>query len=273
MYQPMSVVHIPQDKLGVSEPPPDWFGNAPNDTRNSSWTNKNWVKSRFHFSFAEYNNPKNMSFGVLRVMNDDLVQPMRGFGTHPHRDVEICTYIVEGSLTHKDSMGTAETLGQGAVQFMTAGTGVQHSEHNNDKTRPLRFIQIWITTRSRGLPPNYGSFSGNIDDRKNKFSHLVTDVQNRDTTVPIKINQDANIYVAEIDCDNTITFNVSADRQAYLLCIEGSIQVTTAYKNLKLLRHDAAEIKSVSITLTGIESTAHVLIVEMALSKDGRTDL
>lgn len=109
---------IPNSKLGVSEPNPSWFGNPGNEKNNSNWTNPNWLKSRFHFSFAEYSNPHNMGFGILRVMNDDLVQPNRGFGTHPHRDMEICTYIVEGKLTHKDSMGSQESLGRGGVQFM-----------------------------------------------------------------------------------------------------------------------------------------------------------
>ena len=139
--------------------------------------------------------------------------------------------------------------------------------------RPLRFIQIWITTRSRGLIPNYGSHKGTTEGHKNKFDHLVTDVQNRDSSVPIKINQDANIYVAEIDLNNIVHFNVMVGRQAYLLCIEGSIELKTTDTKLKLLRHDAAEIKSVNIELSSVESTAHVLIIEMALCKDGRTDL
>jgi redox-sensitive bicupin YhaK (pirin superfamily) len=126
------------------EPDPSWFGNKPNEVSNPTWTNKNWLKSRFHFSFAEYSNPRNTGFGILRVMNDDLVQPNRGesmrpsyalfgfvqihigctvvcssgFGAHPHRDTEICTYVVHGQLTHQDSMGTSETLGRGAIQFM-----------------------------------------------------------------------------------------------------------------------------------------------------------
>jgi redox-sensitive bicupin YhaK (pirin superfamily) len=91
---------IAQSMLAESEPNPSWFGNKPNELSNPSWTNSNWLKSRFHFSFAEYSNPKNTSFGVLRVMNDDLVQPNRGFGAHPHRDAEICTYVVDGQLTH-----------------------------------------------------------------------------------------------------------------------------------------------------------------------------
>jgi redox-sensitive bicupin YhaK (pirin superfamily) len=160
---------IPNAKLGMSEPNPSWFGNPSNSKDDPRWTNANWLKSRFHFSFAEYSNPHNLNFGVLRVMNDDLVQPDRGFGAHPHRDVEICTYVVEGSLTHKDSMGTSESLGRGAIQFMTAGSGVTHSEHNLDKENPLRFIQIWINTRKRGLPPNYGSNAGNADARRNNW--------------------------------------------------------------------------------------------------------
>lgn len=125
---------VPQSKLGVSgetlplhmlpridgvaEPNPSWFGNKANEPGNKAWTNLNWLRSLFHFSFAEYSNSHNVDFGVLRVMNDDLVQPNRGFGAHPHRDMEICTYIVEGKLTHQDSMDTKETLGRGAVQFM-----------------------------------------------------------------------------------------------------------------------------------------------------------
>lgn len=107
--------------------------------------NKNWLKSRFHFNFAEYHSGPSQ-FGHLRVMNDDLVQPRRGFGMHPHRDMEIMTFIIHGKLTHKDSMGTEETLGRGGVQFMTAGRGIRHSEHNlHDE--PLRFVQCWVMPR------------------------------------------------------------------------------------------------------------------------------
>jgi len=115
---------IPCGLLAISEPNPMWFGNPVNENEDPFWTNSNWLKSRFHFSFAEYNNPRNRNFGILRVMNDDLVQPHRGFGEHPHSNVEIATYIVEGELSHKDSMGTQETLKRGAIQFMSAGKGM-----------------------------------------------------------------------------------------------------------------------------------------------------
>ena len=173
--------------LFVSEPNPQWFGNPPNASE-ATWTNTNWLKSRFHFAFAEYSNPQNACFGVLRVMNDDLVQPNRGFGTHPHREMEICTYVVEGELTHKDSIGTQETLGPGSVQFMTAGTGVQHSEHNLSATSPLRFIQMWIVPSQRGLAPNYGSACGKSVNLRNGWTHLVSDVKSAAAS-PVKIHQ------------------------------------------------------------------------------------
>lgn len=266
---------VSRDLLFVSEPNPDWFGNDPNPPsgKGVGWTNKNWLKSRFHFNFAEYSGgPDN--FGCLRVMNDDLVQPQRGFGTHPHRDMEIITFVVEGSLTHKDSMGTEETLGRGSVQFMTAGTGVRHSEHNLDKTKPLRFIQSWVVPRQRGLPPNYGSMVGDAaatEARKNQWAHVVSDVKGKETT-PVQINQDCNVFVTELSASTpSPPLALAANRQAYMLCVEG--EVTMSSGNV-LRQHDAAEYKGPgSIELAAGAEGALVLLFEMALSRDSRTDL
>lgn len=137
--------------LFVSEPNPSWFGNGPNEKR-PTWTNDNWLKSRFHFSFAEYSNAANAQFGPLRVMNDDLVQPLRGFGTHPHRDAEIMTYVVEGALTHEDSLGNTGEVRRGGLQYMSAGSGVRHSEYNHGEV-PLRFIQCWVNPDKSGVAP------------------------------------------------------------------------------------------------------------------------
>jgi len=265
---------ICESKLGLSEPDPRYFGNPANEMENPEWTNKNWLKSRFHFSFAEYNNPKNTNFGVLRVLNDDLVQPDRGFGEHPHRDVEICTYVVEGKLTHTDSMGTSETLSRGAVQFMTAGTGVRHSEHNLDKNNPLRFIQVWITTRNRGLQPCYGSTVGDYDSRHNTWHHLVSDRQSTDDT-PIKINQNANIFVSEIDFGEVVEFEIIEGRQVYTLCMEGAIIISGAHGAETLERHEAAEVFGPNcLTFSPQnEMNAHILLIEMAFSGIGRRDL
>lgn len=224
------------------------------------------------------------------MLNDDLVQPARGFGEHPHHDVEICTYVVEGNLTHQDSMGTKETLTRGAVQFMTAGKGVYHSEHNLDPEKPLRFLQLWITTRQRGLTPNYGSFPGDYSARLNKWSHLVSDVKSS-VEVPIKINQDANIYVTELDNSEVeVSFTLEQRRQAYLVCIEGEVIVKGNHGESTVMRHDAAEIfgpntftvRSLRSTSSAKESeesrsthatVAHLLLVEMAFEGSGRLDL
>jgi redox-sensitive bicupin YhaK (pirin superfamily) len=273
-----SVRVIPNDKLYVSEPDPRWFGNGPNPSSDPAWTNKNWLKSRFHFSFAEYSNHRNNGFGVMRVMNDDLVQPHRGFGTHPHRDMEIVTYVIAGELTHQDSMGTKESLGRGSIQFMTAGTGIRHSEFN-DGDKPLRFIQTWIIPRERGLTPNYGSYQGDHELRKNKLHHLVSDVQDNSSSTPVEVNQDIDAFASEIDLGKKITYELPAGRQAYLLCIEGSVKV----QGESLNKHDACEITgnggALEIEATGTEKTehgdvAHILMFTMkAVPGSGRSDL
>jgi len=280
---PVSVKVVPQDKLYVSEPDPRWFGNGPNPpVQDPAWTDDNWLKSRFHFSFAEYRNPANSQFGVLRVMNDDLVQPRRGFGTHPHANMEIITYIVHGELTHEDSMGTKESLPRGSIQFMTAGTGVEHSEYNHGE-KPLRFIQTWILPLSRGLKPNYGSYVGDQNCHKNKLHHLVSNVKDPSTKTPVEINQELDGFASELELGQKVTHELGADKQAYLLCIEGGVSVNG--KELK--KYDACEIVvgggaggTVEIEATDVEDTehgklAHILMFTMnaSASSSGRTDL
>lgn len=273
-----SVRVIPNSKLYVSEPDPRWFGNKENEENDPSWTNTNWLKSRFHFSFAEYTNNGNNNFGVLRVMNDDLVQPHRGFGTHGHSNAEILTYVVHGKLTHQDSMGTKESLGRGSIQFMTAGTGVRHSEHNLGDT-PLRFIQTWIVPKSGGLEPNYGSMDGSTttEARRNQAHHLVSSVDDTQVVTPVKINQSVDGYASELELGKSVTINLPAGRQAYLLCIEGGIQVNGQY----LDKHDACEVKGdglLVITAEEVESTesgdvAHFLMYSMPeQAGSGRSD-
>lgn len=288
--------YIPQSALAVSEPHPAMFGNAENESpkANKAWTNGNWLKSRFHFSFAEYHSRDNTNFGVLRVLNDDLVQPARGFGAHPHGDMEIATYIVRGQLTHKDSMGSAETLGRGAVQFMSAGTGVRHSEHNLAKDADLRFIQMWIVPRRRGTQPRYGGYQGTLEDRKDKFQHLVADLNNDAVKTPVKINQDANIFVAEISAGNAASLPINEVRQAYVVILEGAgvgVTATNAVKGLPTASedcsgdasqvahaHDAFEVyggeRGTTLTFSAGKTDAHVLVIEMAQDGNGgRRDL
>lgn len=258
------------------------FGNDPNPGNNPVWTNGNWLKSRFHFSFAEYNNFNNTNFGVLRVMNDDLVQPKRGFGTHPHRNMEIITYIVHGKLTHKDSMGTEECLGRGSIQFMTAGTGISHSEYN-DTEKPLRFIQTWIEPEKDGLRPNYGSFNAattTIQHGKNQVIHLASDIKDSSSQTPVKLNQDVNCHAAELELGKSVSLDLPPGRQAYFLCIEGTLKVDGEM----LSKYDACEIhaddgKPIAVEATAVEETenghvAHFLMFSMKhVPGSGRRDL
>lgn len=214
-------------------------------------------------------------------MNDDLVQPMRGFGTHPHRDMEIITYIVHGELTHKDSMGNGETLGRGSIQFMTAGSGIRHSE-TNDGNKPLRFIQTWIVPRRSGLPPNYGSYNASKDceSQKNTLRFLASDSANKNVDSPVKVNQDVNCKAAELELGKSTQVEIPNGRQAYLLCIEGELEVNgktlTKYDGMEIHGVDEGvlDIKATDVEETESGKVAHFLMFDMpAVPGSGRSDL
>jgi redox-sensitive bicupin YhaK (pirin superfamily) len=217
-------------------------------------SNLGWLRSIFHFSFAEYFNPTNMNFGVLRVINDDLIEPGTGFDTHPHKDMEIISYVVDGEITHADSMGNKRTLSRGQVQYMSAGTGVTHSEHNYG-TELLRLLQIWIYPDQRDHTPNYGDYLFDWELRKDKWLHIVS---GKSGDAVVKINQDVNIYVLELTKGNEIEFQVSPKRQAYLVQIEGCSKINQVTLNEK----DALEIVEEPIHLNADE-TSHYLVIEM----------
>ena len=221
-----------------------------------------WLESHFHFSFANYYNPENIRFGVLRVVNDDIVQPGEGFGTHPHSDMEIISYVINGNLSHKDSMGSEQTITRGELQYMSAGTGITHSEYNNG-SEELRFAQIWIFTDQQGYQPQYGDFRFRWEERIDKWLHMVTGVEKPVGNAPVHIHQDANIYASYLTAGKELSFEVGADRQAYLVLFEGSAEVN----NIKLKERDALEIVKENVTIKAKED-AHMLILEMAYDDD-----
>ncbi|WP_195429999.1 pirin family protein [Clostridium sp. D46t1_190503_E9] len=224
------------------------------DHRNMGKSNLGWLKSIFHFSFAEYFNIDNMNFGVLRVINDDLIEGNTGFDLHPHKDMEIVSYVVEGELTHGDTMGNKNTISRGHVQYMSAGTGVYHSEYNlGDST--ARLLQIWVIPDKKGYKPAYGDYRFNWDDRKNKWLNIVS---SKDGDSAIKINQDANFYVVELDKGKEIDFQVESNRQAYLVQIEGNSTIN----NLELNERDALEIIEEDILIKA-DKKSHILVIEM----------
>lgn len=224
------------------------------DHNNMGRSNLGWLQSIFHFSFAEYYNPQNINFGVLRVINDDLIAAGTGFDTHPHRDMEIVSYVVEGELTHADSMGNSQTVSRGHVQYMSAGTGVLHSEHNRGDN-PLRLLQIWIFPDQRGYQPTYGDFRFNWEDRHNQWLHMVSSTEG---DAPVKVNQDVNFYSLELEKGKEISFPVKEGRQAYLVQVEGQSEINS----ISLDTRDGLEIVEEDIQIKATE-TAHFLVVEM----------
>ncbi|MFX4218552.1 pirin family protein [Aliarcobacter butzleri] len=217
-----------------------------------------WLKSRFHFSFADYYNPKNMRFGVLRVVNDDIIHTTSGFDMHPHENMEIITYVINGELTHKDSLGNIETLTRGDVQYLSAGDGIYHSEHNLHKFENLRLLQMWIVPPQKGLSKIYGSHKFSKEDRKNKLLNIVS--SNKGLS-PIKIYQDVNFFVSELEKEKTLDFKISQNRQIYFVQIEGNSLINEIELNLG----DAAEITNEdNLHIKALENS-HFLFIEMPI--------
>ena len=171
-----------------------------------------------------------------------------------------------GELTHKDSMGKKETLAQGALQFMSAGTGVRHSEANSHRKLPLRVVQSWVLPRSSGLAPAYGSVpAAAAPARQDVWAHLVSDVKNKATATPVKINQDANLFVARVSPGTTLTLPVKAGRQAYVVVLEGGATLTAGGVKAVCAPGDAADvIGETQLAATATAAAAHILVWEMA---------
>ena len=224
---------------------------------NMGTSNLGWLESRFHFSFAQYRNPNNINFGVLRVLNDDIVHPKSGFDTHPHSNMEIISYVVNGEITHKDSMGNSETLKRGEVQYLSAGDGIYHSEHNVHKSEDLRLLQIWIIPPFAGLPRLYGSKRYEEIDRKNTLLNIVS---SQEGTADIKIYQDVNIYVSELEINKSLEFEIKEDRQVYFVQIEGSSNIN----EITLNAGDAMEIVDIEKIEIKALGNSHFLFIEMA---------
>jgi redox-sensitive bicupin YhaK (pirin superfamily) len=228
------------------------------DSKKMGRSDLGWLNSHFHFSFAEYYNPDNMQFGILRVINDDQVLPDTGFDLHPHKNMEIISYVINGELTHADSMGNRQTLTRGQVQYMSAGTGVVHSEHNRGKEL-LRFLQIWILPDKNNHQPSYGDFRFSWSDRENTWLALATSFANTASKAPIHIHADINAFATSLEQGKSLDFPVEPGRQAYLVLIEGAAEINGITLNMR----DALEIQEENISLTARE-TSHVLIIEMA---------
>lgn len=186
------------------------------------YADHDWLKSFHTFSFASYFDQNHMGFGALRVINEDTIEGGQGFPTHPHRDMEIITYIVDGALEHKDTLGNSAVIFPGEVQTMAAGSGIAHSEYNHLKTQDTHLYQIWIQTAIKGLTPSYGQKSFAQEIEKNKLTLVVSpDGQSGS----IKINQDAKMYIGKMKKDESLTLPMQNNRRFWLQVIEGNLTI------------------------------------------------
>jgi len=184
--------------------------------------NHGWLDTYHTFSFADYYDPKFMGFRSLRVINEDRVAPGAGFGTHGHRDMEILTYVLEGSIAHKDSMGHQQVLGPNEIQRMSAGTGVRHSEFNPSKSERLHLFQIWIEPATTGTQPSYEQIRFDPEEKRNKLKRLAGPAGGNGAA---QINQDAHVFVAELAKDAKIPYSLDSKRAVWVHVVRGELGV------------------------------------------------
>lgn len=188
------------------------------------YANHGWLESRFTFSFASYYNPQRMHFGVLRVLNDDIISGGRGFGMHPHDNMEIISVPISGALEHKDNMGNSYVIKDTEVQVMSAGTGIYHSEYNAKKDELAKFLQIWVFTKTRNVTPRYGQMKFDIKERKNKFQLIVS--PNSKAQDHLWIHQDAWFYLTDMDKGKVQNYRINKPGNGlYVFVIEGNANV------------------------------------------------
>ncbi|MEO1403977.1 MAG: pirin family protein [Cyanobacteria bacterium J06635_1] len=220
--------------------------------------NFGWLDSRHSFSFGNYYDPEHMGFANLRVINEDKVAPGQGFSTHGHRDMEIISYVLDGGLEHKDSLGTGSVIRPGDVQRMSAGTGIMHSEYNASNADPVHFLQIWIMPDERGLKPSYEQTHFTQADKQGQL-RLVGSRDGREGSVTI--HQDVDLYAAAIAPSDTVTHKVAEGRAVWVQVARGAVKLN----NQPLTAGDGASvIDEAQITLAGASDDAEVLVFDMA---------
>lgn len=219
--------------------------------------NHGWLDSRHTFSFADYHDPAQMGFRALRVINEDRVQPARGFGTHGHRDMEIISYVLEGELAHEDSMGTGSVIRPGDVQRMSAGTGVLHSEKNPSPSNPVHFLQIWLLPAQRGIKPSYEQKRFDDAEKRGRL-RLVASPDGRDGS--ISLNQDSDIYAGVFKATEGARLELRPGRHAWVQVARGEVVVNGE----KLAAGDGAALSDERAVDLTAQSDAEVLVFDLS---------
>ena len=214
-----------------------------------------WLDSKHTFSFGDYHDPQHMGFRSLRVINDDTIAPGGGFGTHPHRDMEIITVVFDGALAHKDSMGSAEVLRPGEVQRMSAGTGIQHSEYNHSSTEPVHLLQLWIVPDQKGATPRYEQ--KRFDDTQDRL-RLVISRDGREGS--LDIHQDADLYLARLSAGAKARHPIAASRHAWVQVASGQIELN----GTRLNAGDGAALSGESALNILAKDASEVLVFDLA---------
>lgn len=216
-----------------------------------------WLSAYWHFSFDHYYDPENVSFGPLRVFNNDTIQPGKGFPMHPHRDMEILTYVIRGALEHNDSTGGAGVIHAGEVQRMSAGTGVRHSEFNASRTDPVELVQIWILPRQKGVQPSYEQKRFSEAERTAKLLPIASGDGKPGT---VYMGQDADLYVTRLEPGQAVRHELAADRRAYLFVIDGAL----ALNGEALGKGDSVRVSQESeLKLEADAATAEALLIDL----------
>lgn len=219
-----------------------------------------WLKAKHSFSFASYYNPDRMGFGQLRVINDDIIAPAKGFGTHPHQDMEIITIPLEGSLAHKDSEGNSSTIRHGEVQMMSAGTGILHSEFNASNTDPVNLLQIWVLPEKKGIAPRYDQKVFEPEGRKNQFQRVVAPLG--DSSDAVQINQQAYFSLVDMDEAKELSYELKSPKNGlYVFVIDGELEAGGE----KLERRDALTVEDASNLNLKANKSSQVLIMEVPM--------
>jgi len=220
--------------------------------------NHGWLETYHTFSFSDYYDPKFMGFRSLRVINEDWVKPGHGFPTHPHRDMEIITYVLEGELAHKDSMGTGSVIRPGEVQKMSAGTGIRHSEYNHSKTNPVHLLQIWIVPEKEGIKPMYEQKTIAAEEKQGKLRLLASPETGNGA---VTLYQDARLYATELKPGQSVDYALDNGRYAWLQVARGCVNVN----GTELQAGDGAAVaQEPSLQISGIGDKSEVLVFDLA---------